>query len=184
MKKYFIIILFVLCTFMSANATYWICTVKKNLNMREVPTTVDNEPICQIPAGDYIVIDDEDCENGFVYAVWVAEDIYGYVSEKYIKKEQILETREEDVLQETGYISKYDPELVIENQCDRSITVSLNGTRYYFDAGETRTIVVPPGKISILASSPGVIPYSTTQRVASNHSYEWEFFIKYEYRRK
>lgn len=184
MKKFFAIFMCVLCTTLSANATYWICTVKKNLNMREIPTTIDNEPICQIPAGDYIVIDDEDCENGFVYAVWVAEDIYGYVSEKYIKKEQVLETREEDVLQETGYISQYDPELVIENQCDRSITVSLNGSQYWFDIGETKTIIMPSGKVSIFASSPGVIPFSTTQYVSSNHSYEWQFYIKHEYRRK
>ena len=184
MKKFFAILTCVLYTTLSANATYWICTVKKNLNMREVPTIIDNDPICQIPAGDYIVIDDEYSENGFVYAVWVAEDIYGYVSEKYITKKQVLETQEEDVLQETGYISRYDPELVIENQCDRSITVSLNDDQYWFDIGETKTITVPSGKLNIFASSPGVIPFSTSQYVSANNSYEWQFFIKRERRRR
>ena len=101
-----------------------------------------------------------------------------------IKKKQILETREEDVLQETGYSSQYDPEIVIENQCDRSITVSLNDEQYWFDIGETKTIIVPSGQLYIFASSPGVIPFSTSQYVSANHSYEWQFYIKRERRRR
>ncbi len=164
----------------SANATYWICTVTRNLNMREEPTTVGNTPICNIPAGDYVVIDDEDSENGFVYAVWVSENIYGYISEKYIEYIQELDTQNGDVFERSGYSSDLDPQLEIENQTNKEITVSLNGYQYYFDPHETKTITVEEGNVSIFASSPGVIPFSATEYVYANSIYEWHFYITYE----
>lgn len=184
MNKILTICLAAIFTVLNANATYWICTTSRNVNMREEATSEGNVPICNIPKGDYVVIDDETYENGYVYAVWVNEDIYGYVYSKYLTKIQELETTEGDILQETGYISQYEPELEIENQCDRRITVSLNGSPFQFDAGETQRFTLPAGKVSIFASLPGVIPFSTSQYVESNHSYKWEFFIKHEYRRR
>lgn len=180
MKKLLLFWVCLMTSFLSANATYWICSVKTDLHMKEEPTKVDNNSICVIPAGEFIVIDDEDRKNGNVYALWVRGDTYGYVTEDYIEKVQVLATNEVNVLQETGKIKQDDPELVIKNKCNGKVTVLLNGLKHSIAAGETKTVVVPAGKVSIFVSSPGMIPFSTTQYVKSNRSYRWEFYIERE----
>ena len=178
MKKELLFLVCMITSFLSANATYWICTVNTDIHTKEEPTKLDNNSICVIPAGEFIVIDDEDRMNGNVYALWVRGDTYGYVTEYYIEKVQVLETNEVNVLQETGKIKQDDPELVIKNKCNGKVTVSLNGSKHSIESGETKAIVVPAGKVSIFVSSPGMIPFSTTQYVKSNRSYRWEFYIE------
>ena len=178
MKKELLFLVCMITSFLSANATYWICTVNTDIHMKEEPTKLDNNSICVIPAGEFIVIDDEDRMNGNVYALWVRGDTYGYVTEYYIEKVQVLETNEVNVLQETGKIKQDDPELVIKNKCNGKVTVSLNGSKHSIESGETKAIVVLAGKVSIFVSSPGMIPFSTTQYVKSNRSYRWEFYIE------
>ena len=180
MKKALLILLCLMTTFLSANAKYWICTVRAEMHMQEDTKVEGSKILCVIPAGEYVVIDDEDRENGYVYARWVYGDVYGYLTEKYVDKVEELETSEKNVLKETGKIRENDPEVEIKNKCDGKITVSINGNKHSFKPGETRKIVVPAGKISVFVSTPGMLPFSSNQYVKTGRSYRWEFYIKRE----
>ena len=178
MKKILLLLVCLLTSLFSANAKYWICTLNTDQHMKDEPIVDGGKVLCLVPGGEYVVIDDEDRKNGFVYALWVNGDVYGYLTEAYITKVQELETSQQNVLQETGRIRENDPEIEIKNKCEGKITVSVNGNKHSFKPGETQKIVVPAGKISIFVSTPGMLPFSSHQYVKAGRSYKWTFYIK------
>lgn len=184
MKRYLFVI-FLICASINCNAaTYWLCRVKSNVNFRECPST-DCTKLCTIPAGSYVLTDFEDASfdgNKFVQAIYIDNDIYGYISSKFLVKERIVDVDKNGVFELTGKGVGYDPELKILNDTNQKITVKINETTYAFNPHETRIITCPPGKVSFIASSPGVIPYIGEDKVESNGLYNWKFFIRTRYR--
>lgn len=189
MKKYLFILLCVFVIQIShcyAENIYILCKSTASINLREGPSVQDPK-ICQIPKGAYFVVitDDQDTdyqEGDFIYGLYVDKDIYGYVCGDYLVVEKELDTDKGGVLSEVGRSYGYDPEVEITNATNRRITVQINGKNFPFKPREVRTITCEPGSVSILASSPGVIPYSATDYVSENGLYTWKFYIKTRYR--
>ena len=113
---------------------------------------------------------------------YISKNIEGYVSAIYLEKEKQIDVDSNGVFQKVGTYSGYDPELSILNKTDLNITVKINDNRYAFKPNERRTITCAPGTVSIIASSPGVIPYVGNDVVENNGRYNWEFFIIKSYR--
>ena len=184
MKRILFLALLV-CAAINCNAEYWLCQVMKNVNLRVCPS-IECDKLCTIPSGSYVLADfspyDDEDANGFVSAVYVDKDIHGYVSSNFLKRVRIVDVDEGGVFELTGRGSGYDPELNILNDSKQKITVKINANSYSFKPGESRTITCQPGKVSIMASSPGVIPYVGEDNVEANGLYDWKFFIVTSYR--
>lgn len=174
----FLSILF--CLQSNAEEYYLLCKTTSNLNLRECPSS-GCEKICSIPRGAYVVaILDDDVkyyDGDFVHCVYVDKDIYGYVCIDYLRIEKELETSHGGLLNPSGESYGYDPEIEITNQTSRNISVKVNKTTFKFTPEQVRTITCAPGTVSILASSPGVIPFSGTDYVKENGKYTWKFYI-------
>ena len=169
-----------------AENVYLLCRTLANINLRAGPSVKDPK-ICQIPKNAYFVaiIDDESPklhEGDFVYGLYIDKDVYGYACVDYLDEEKELETDRGGILSKAGNSYGYDPEVEITNDTNRNITVQINGTNFPFSPHQIRTITCAPGSVSILASSPGVIPYSATDYVSENSLYTWKFYIKTRYR--
>ena len=180
MKKVFLLFVFA-CIVFEANAAYWICKVSKNVNFRECPST-ECGILCKIPAGAYVVAEFEDSDFGsltdFVQAVYIDENMYGYVSSKFLQKERIVDVSRKGIFDKIGTGVGYDPELEICNNTNLNIIVSINHKKFDFTPYESRTITCPPGKVDIMASAPGVIPFIGEDIVDRNGLYNWKFFIR------
>lgn len=163
-----------------AEEYYLLCRTTTTVNMREC-ASVECGKICSIPRGAYVVavLDDdiEYYEGDFVQCVYVDKDIYGYVCINYLKKEKELETSRGGVLSQSGTSYGYDPEIEITNDTEQDISVMVNKTTFKFRPNQVRTITCAPGTVSILASSPGVIPFSGKDYVKENGKYTWKFYI-------
>ena len=161
-----------------ANATYYLCKVTTSVNLRVGPGT-NEEKICTIPAGSYVVVDDNyHYDNGFIYTHYVDEDIDGYISSKYLEVIEEVKVDSRGVFTKTGTSAGYDPQIEITNATSRNITIKINDKAYLFDPHEKRTLTCEPGSVEVMASSPGVIPYIGVDVVSENCLYSWEFYIR------
>lgn len=164
---------------------YFLGEVTTDVNVRSTPSTALH-PLTKLSKGDMIVFDEESLSNGFYYVLCINEDKYGYVSSKYVKT--IREIKEEQLELEVKYISDYinkDPELVIKNDANISMTLRVNNkVNYPFKAHEQRTITVPAGNVSLMVSSPGTTPYIGTSYAKKGYSYSHTFYLVTQKRRK
>lgn len=186
MKRFALLIILCLTVSYSFSETHYIlCRVTTNLNLREGPSS-QYDIIGKMPKNSYFVAimpDGMETYSGmFVYGLYVGKDVYGYVCETYLDVVEEIETDQGGVLSKVGESYGYDPEVEITNSSNAKITVRIDDTNYPFNPHQVRTIICSPGKVSIFASSPGVIPYSATDYISSNCRYTWKFYIETRYR--
>ncbi len=157
---------------------YFLGEVTTNVNVRSTPSTA-LQPLTKLSKGDLIVFDEKSLSNGFYYVLCVNDDKYGFVSSKYVNT--IREIKEEQLELEVKYISDYfnkDPELVIKNDANVSMTLRVNNkVNYPFKAHEQRTITVPAGNVTLMVSSPGTTPYIGTSLAKNGYSYTHTFYL-------
>lgn len=181
MKRLLLSVIFALFAIIQCFATsYYIYQTMRNVNLRESPFA-DSEIICVIPKGCYVMVtkyEHINFESGLASTLYIDEDIKGWAATRLMKFIQEIEVDENGVFTKTGTYYGIDPELNITNTTNRKITVSINGTGYPFGPGETRSITCEAGTVSVLASSPGVIPYVGKDYVEENSIYRWDFYIK------
>lgn len=179
MRKILFIIILAFSATVECWAKYWVAEVTANVNLRESPST-DNTPILRIPNGSYVAIDDESVVNGFVFANYLDKDEYGYISIKYVKKLKVIEEDQLDLTEDIGGdFTDAEPEIEIENQESIPFTLRVNNSQnYHFNGHDKKTITVPAGKLSLMVSSPGTIPYRGTETVKKNYKYSRSFYLK------
>ena len=73
-----------------------------------------------------------------------------------------------------------NPQVEIKNHAHLSITVTFTGpssATIYLPPGATKTHQFSPGKYSIYATAPGVIPLSGSESLSQGYKYTWIFYI-------
>ena len=185
MRRYSLLTLFFIATFVQCLAVrYCLYNVTRNLNLRESPFT-DSEVICVIPAGSAVVVTEYEhvkFDSGFSRTLYIDENIKGWASTRYMEFVQELTVDENGVFTKTGESYETDPQLDITNKTSIPITVSVNGRDFPFEPGENQKIGCEAGSVTVVASSPGVIPYIGKDYIEGNSTYSWDFFIKTTYR--
>ncbi len=177
MRRIVLLVGFLFVALSECLATRWVARVTTNVNLREGPSTL-YDIIVTIPKNAYIYYNDEEICDGFVPVIYIDTDIHGYISNRYIKNEQEVAVDDSGQLQLVGTTEEYDPEINIENNTNVTMTLRMNDKEYKFSPREKKPIIVPPGQVTMTASSPGVIPYVGIDYVESNYVYDWVFYIK------
>ena len=183
-RVFFTLLMIVGVTVQCFSVQYKLCVVTRNLNLRNAPFP-DGEIVCVMPEGSYVVLKEYEhvkFAEGYVSVLYIDKDISGYASSTYLKFVQNIETDESGVLEKAGVSEGLDPEIEITNDTNRNITVRINGKSFPFTPRQVMTITCEAGSVDILASSPGVIPYSAKDFVEENALYTWKFYIKTRYR--
>ncbi len=157
-------------------AKLWVAYTTANLNLREGPST-SYDIITQIPKEGFVFYNDEDASDGFVWVIYIDEDLSGYVSTQYIHNYQEVEIDESGQLQFVGDSDDYNPEINIKNDTDLKLTLEMNSSTYEFAPHAMRTITISPGEVLMTARAKGVTPYVGKDKVESNCIYEWTFYI-------
>lgn len=176
MKKLIVITYSLLLAVTNSFAQYYIGHTTTNVNLRECPST-ECGILYQIPQHGNIFIFENQYENGFYKAIYIDEDIEGYISAKYVMKDREVTVNDGGTLQKVGQSNDEWPTISIENDCNVRTTLRLNSKTYYLKPHEQREIISDPGQVLIIASSPGIIPYVGADVLENNSEYWWKFFV-------
>ncbi len=175
MKKYFLLILACITINLSQAQSYLGWTTSQ-LNLREGPG-IDHKTIATLKPGSQIFISSLESKNGFINIIDIATNNEGFVSKSYIKVGDEVPVSSQGILQNTGKVGSYQPEIEIYNNTVKDLTLKMNDRIYNFSSRERKTFNLPPGNYEYRASAPGVIPDLGTERIESNNGYKWEFYI-------
>lgn len=172
-----LLLLFLFLT--SINCTYsqhYLGEITKTVNLRESAST-DAEILKKLGPKQSVFVLEKETENDFYHVIDIASDTEGYVHKDYVKLIKPVSRNEEKTFTKENDIEDYDSKVKIHNDTNRNLTLRLNSNVYTFTPNERKEIDLTPGFYKILASSPGVIPYSGGDDVESNSEYSWKFYI-------
>lgn len=71
-----------------------------------------------------------------------------------------------------------DPDVTIQNDTDRSLTLRVGSGTYTFGPHSGQTIEIPGGSYEFRAWVPGAFPFLGTQNFSKGFNYSWNFFIE------
>ncbi|HNO30043.1 MAG TPA: SH3 domain-containing protein [Chitinophagales bacterium] len=147
------------------------------LNLRTDPST-ESPIINKISQGALIFIEDTSTTyDGFYYILDIMSNNYGFASTKYIKVDSALQKSPDRIFSPLGRSRSYNPSVAVKDSTNLEVTLKLNNSVYIFQPGETRTLELPPGKYTYVASAPGVLPYFGDDLLEANYSYYWTFYV-------
>lgn len=181
MNIYRIIFLIILIISSSTlNAQSYLGLTTKNVNFRQGPSE-EYSIIKKLKPGSQIFLYSLDTENDYYFAIEVETNEEGYVHRNFVKVSEEVKKNNQGIfspIEETEY---YNPTIEIYNNTNKTLTLKLNDSRYTFESYQKRTIELTPGVYDYYASAPLVIPDYGTERLQSNYTYSWEFYIVTDY---
>lgn len=145
MKRFILISLLLQACFL-CQAKYYLAHVTTNVNLREAPTT-DSNILSVLLRGAQILYSDEACIDGFCNILFIEKDIYGYVSNQYIKLDEELEVNEKGMLQVVGQAEDMPPSIEIHNDANIKLSLKIGSKKYSFSPHEKRVIVSEAGTL-------------------------------------
>ncbi len=157
---------------------YYLATTTTSLNLRSCRST-ECDILARIPANSTIMIEVYGSED-FVKAVYIDEDIEGYVSKKYLSHLEQLKINEKGSLEVVGKSNSYynRSEITFENGSNETITIAMGNTTCKIGPRGKKTITISPGTYTLRASSPGVTPYISKETIEGGYEYSWYFYIR------
>lgn len=164
------------------DASYYVAQVTTDVNLRAGRGT-DYDIITTIPKGSNVFLTSVDYDYKFRNVLFIADDLFGYISSSYLTNFRKVKVDESGNLQIEGPNYKETSDIVIENQSDRYATISVGKWTTTFAPHETKTLTdLRPGRYKVMASSKEVIPYISYDIVKGGYKYSWYFFIKTIYK--
>jgi hypothetical protein len=170
------LIIFGILLWNSLGAQSYLGTTTKNVNFRSGPGT-DYDIIKTLTRGANIFIIDAVEENDFYQAIDIASNQYGYIHKDYFNFGKYVDKKEGGLFTPNGSTRSEIPEVEVFNNTNLELTLRLNSVTYVLDPKQTRKIPLRPGSCDYIASAPGVIPSIGVERLESNNSYKWQFYI-------
>lgn len=157
-------------------AQSYLGTTTKSVNFRSGPGT-DYEIMKTLPRGANIFIIDAVEENDFYQAIDIASNQYGYIHKEYFIFGKYVDKKEGGLFTPNGNTNSETPEVEVYNNTELELTLRLNSITYVFDPKQKRNIPLTSGSYDYIASAPGVMPSIGVERLESNKSYKWQFYI-------
>lgn len=175
MKKNLLLFVFILISNTIFSQSY-LGTITKQVNFRNEPSKT-GELLKSLKTGSNIFIISIETENDFYNIIDIDSNLEGYVHKSFVKLGNVVSKSKNSVFTPNGKTTKYDSEVTIVNDTNRTLTLKLNEQYYNFKPYETKNLNLTPGFYDFRASAPGVVPYIGTESLKSNEGYSWKFYI-------
>lgn len=128
--------------------------------------------------GTVVVIDTREASGDYYYATNFETGSEGYISKSKVSPYEIIPESDGSFIKEGQYSDYHqDPRVEITNSTDKTMTLTLNGTKHKIRAHNKIEITLKAGVCKFKATAPGVMPYIGTKTFNNNYDYTWEFFI-------
>ncbi len=157
---------------------YYTAQVSAQVSLKEGPGN-NYKSLLQIPKGSSVIVSSVDDTQQYRKVLYIDKNIFGYVNKNYLKNLQRLKEDSSGSLQVESRTYASTVNIKIENRTNKNTTITLGDQSYSFTPHQIRIISnVNPGKYTIMASAPGVMPYVVVDNVEAGYEYSWVFFIK------
>jgi tetratricopeptide (TPR) repeat protein len=164
----------------NSKSTSYIGWITKKVNFRVGPSK-DYRIIKSLERGNQIFIISDIPENSYYNIIDIESNMEGYVHKAFVEVGDKIEKSKGEMFTSKGTTNKYDTEIEIYNNTNKTLTLKLNKNRFKFSPQEKRTISMKPGDINYVASASNVIPLTGSKSFDEYSSWTWQFYIKPQY---
>ena len=188
--KNILFILFLLTTFnasaqdssgiQNSKSSSYIGWITKKVNFRVGPSK-DYRIIKSLERGNQIFIISDIPENSYYNIIDIESNMEGYVHKAFVEVGDKIEKSKGEMFTSKGTTNKYDTEIEIYNNTNKTLTLKLNKNRFKFSPQEKRTISMKPDNVNYIASASNVIPLTGSKSFDEYSSWTWQFYIKPQY---
>ncbi len=151
----------------------YVTTAKANL--RELPNSANI--LLQPERGDLLALIDRTPRGTWYNVIHVRSGKEGWVDGSVIDIKYTENPRQAPVFEERRVASNRDPELTIQNQTDRTLTLRLGTNLYSIAASSERSVTVPEGTYKFYGSVPRAYPTLGEKDFSKGVVYTWSFYI-------
>ena len=131
--------------------------------------------------GTVLVIDTREAYGDYYYVTNFDTGSEGYVKKSKVSPYEIIPESDGSFFQESKYSNYHqDPRIEITNSTNKTLTLTLNGTKHKISAYKTINVTMPAGVCKFKATAPGVMPYIGSKSLRTDYEYTWEFYIIYD----
>lgn len=131
-----------------------------------------------IKKGDQLILSSKEAFNGYYDAVDLEDELYGLIAKENIKLiTPINKNNTSSAVKSSSNSENYEPRVLVYNNTNQKLTISMAGSKYTFKPQERRNIIVNPGKYQYVASSYGIESFFGSETFQTYSEYSWEFYI-------
>lgn len=160
-----------------ASAQSYLGWTIKAVNVRSGPGTGYDKLLTAAP-GDQLFIYTIQDAGEFYQVIHIASNTEGYVHRSFVQLGERSNANAAGLFTPTGRSATYESDLEVFNNTDLRLTLKMNGATYVFNPYQRTTLTLKPGTYTYVASAPNVIPDHGTERIDSQTSYTWQFYIE------
>jgi len=190
MTKLFSVLLFLIITLMAYNSfcqetqtdfAPFLAKSLKRTSLKEDPDSSSRTKLL-IPLGAQLYVFSETDIDGYIKVIDIKSNKLGYVRKSIIKKIKDLPLSQNNSFEESGESSSTNPEVVIKNKSELTISLIVGGKYFSLSPHTTSTETIDSGDLTYTASAPSVIPLSGVHYFKAGDKYNWTFSIVTSYR--
>lgn len=146
-------------------------------------TTIQQSPsyssstILKVSFGDTLVLLDPIPKNNWYNIFEIKSGKEGWIETELVKLYFTSNRNSGPVLQAEKTSKNKAPEITINNDSDRNLTVKIGNQEHTLEAHSKRKITITAGNYRFYGSSPAVIPAIGEKSFLAGYSYNWTFYI-------
>ena len=164
----------------TSNSESYLGWITKTVNLRKGPG-LEYSIIKTLEAGKQIFIISDVSINNYYNIIDIESNTDGFVYKSFIETGDKVEKSKGEMFTSTGNTDKYETQVEIFNNTDKTLTLKLNKKSHRFSPKEKTTISIKPGLVNYIASAPNVIPLNGSKNFDEYSSWTWQFYIKQQY---
>ena len=164
----------------TSNSESYLGWITKTVNLRKGPG-LEYSIIKTLEAGKQIFIISDVSINNYYNIIDIESNTDGFVYKSFIETGDKVEKSKGEMFTSTGNTDKYETQVEIFNNTNKTLTLKLNKKSHRFSPKEKTTISIKPGLVNYIASAPNVIPLNGSKNFDEYSSWTWQFYIKQQY---
>ena len=161
----------------NSKANSYIGWITKTVNFRVGPSK-EFSIIKSLERGNEIFIISDLPENSYYNIIDIESNKEGYVHMAFVEFGDKIEKSKGEMFTSKGATNKYETQIEIYNNTNKTLTLKLNTNKFKFSPQEKRTISMKPGEVNYIASAPNVIPLNGSKNFEGYNVYTWQFYIQ------
>ena len=164
----------------TSNSESYLGWITKTVNLRKGPG-LEYSIIKTLEAGKQIFIISDVSINNYYNIIDIESNTDGFVYKSFIETGDKVEKSKGVMFTSTGNTDKYETQVEIFNNTNKTLTLKLNKKSHRFSPKEKTTISIKPGLVNYIASAPNVIPLNGSKNFEEYSSWTWQFYIQSKY---
>jgi hypothetical protein len=127
--------------------------------------------------GTVLALVSREASGGFYRVIEIESAKQGFVRAEDVEVRLTAQPRAASPFQAQRVDDTSPPAVTVTNDSDLTMTLTLDADVHNIAPRSARTLTVRPGRLSYVATAPGVLPAIGTEEFAKGHAYTWRFWV-------